>query len=352
MNIGILISRLTKTGPVNVVYNIIHETNDNLVKFTIFTFRNELSNNTRIRDFEKMNIPVYCIHNKNIIKMRKNLEKEIKLHNIDILHAHCFRSLIISSFIKLKKIFTIHQNFYYEWKSRNQFKYFGKIMIFLQDKLLRKWDIIIVCAQHLKKILMEKMPEKGIFCVVNGVIHDQYESKSKIKKDKKRFVYIGSIDTRKNVKELCREFSSSALDDEELICVGSGHDLPMLQKMNYSKIKFFGFQDNISEILCQSDYFISMSTSEGLPLAVIEALSCKLPVILSDIPAHRDFFSLNENIGVLITDGLDKALKKIRMKNYKEMSEDAFKMYADHLTAKKMSEEYVKLYRDLHNYGK
>lgn len=40
--------------------------------------------------------------------------------------------------------------------------------------------------------------------------------------------------------------------------------------------------------LLDADVFLSTSRIEGLPVAVIEAMACRRPVVLSDIPAHRE----------------------------------------------------------------
>lgn len=348
MNIGIFISRLTKSGPVNVIYNLIHETTDISIKYTIFTFRPEILNNTRVSDFEKLHIPVCCVYDKNLIRIWFNIKKEVERHNIDIIHAHCFCTLVFGSYIKRKKIFTVHQNFYFDWKSNDHLKFAGKIMIVMEDILLRRWNIIITCAKFLEEILKKRMPRKNICCVTNGVLINKRCTESIPKNAAKKFIYVGSIDKRKNVKKLCEQFSSYSLDDEVLFCVGTGKDLELIQKMNYSNIQLLGFQNNISELMYQANYFISMSISEGFPLAVIEALSCKLPVILSDIPAHRDLFLLNEKIGVLITDGLENALKKIRKNNYSEMSNAAYITYLEYLSAGRMAQEYIKQYRSLY----
>ncbi|GHT97338.1 glycosyl transferase [Spirochaetia bacterium] len=347
MNIGIFISRLSKTGPVNVIYNLIHETADISIKYIIFTLRPELVNNTRIKDFSELNIMVKCLYDRNIINIYKNIREELGSCNIDIIHAHCFRSLVFCSFFKIKKIFTVHQNFYYDWQLN--YGFIGKLMVLVENKMLPYWNIIICCAKYLEPIIKNRIKNDNIYHIINGVLPLVVSNKKTSKHKTVTYIYVGSIDKRKNVKLLCEQFSHNALGNEKLICVGTGSDFPAIQKMNYPNIKLLGFKDNISEFLCQSDYFISMSFSEGLPLAVIEALSCGLPVILSDIPAHRDFFTLNNKIGVLIADNFNEALKRIRSNNYEEMSTQVYNTYFQYLTAKKMAEEYIEHYKSLKN---
>src|SRR5205085_4599406 len=42
-------------------------------------------------------------------------------------------------------------------------------------------------------------------------------------------------------------------------------------------------------LMKSASLFVSLSAYEGSPVAVMEALACECPVILSDIPAHREF---------------------------------------------------------------
>ena len=57
---------------------------------------------------------------------------------------------------------------------------------------------------------------------------------------------------------------------------------------NQQNIFLPGLVHNVADYLRAADLFVSASHAEGMPNAVLEALAASLPVILSDIPAHRE----------------------------------------------------------------
>jgi len=55
------------------------------------------------------------------------------------------------------------------------------------------------------------------------------------------------------------------------------------------RILILGQQDDIWPLMKASAAFVSTSRFEGQPNAVLEAMACRCPLVVSDIPSHREF---------------------------------------------------------------
>lgn len=77
-----------------------------------------------------------------------------------------------------------------------------------------------------------------------------------------------------------------------VIC-GRGDKLQELEALAQNlhisdRVHFLGYRNDISAICQASDLFVFMSKQEGLPVAMMEAMACGLPVICSDIRGNTD----------------------------------------------------------------
>lgn len=97
----------------------------------------------------------------------------------------------------------------------------------------------------------------------------------------------------------------AALPHTRLMVAGDGPDAARLQqacaRLGISdRVSLLGWQDSLDGFYRALSVYASMSLKEGLPYAVLDALAYGVPVLLSDIPAHRELISQPEQ-GVLVS---------------------------------------------------
>lgn len=328
IKIGYVISHLENTGPVNILYGIIKYLDRNKFEPYIITLKPE-KKNTRKKEFETLRVEVIenIISNFNVVFKRDEfLERKIKELGIKILHTHCLPSTILVANLKLKnikKINTLHWDF-----STDLIYKFGRVKGYIFKKLyvkaLKKMDLNISCGEGVSKLNQIHSGIESI-SIMNGIDEEKInlkniiETKKEIRKklgvneEKKIFITIGLIDERKNVLFLAEVFKKY-LKEHILIIIGDGEKRIELEKLlkECKNIHYYGKKDllGIQYYLKCSDFYISASRSEGIPNSVLEALQFNLPLILSDIEAHREIIQLNDKIGFIFENNNEIDLKK------------------------------------------
>jgi glycosyltransferase involved in cell wall biosynthesis len=64
------------------------------------------------------------------------------------------------------------------------------------------------------------------------------------------------------------------------------------------RVRLPGYVTNVWSWMKRANVFVSVARFEGQPNAVMEAMTCGCPAVVSDIPAHREF--LDEETAVLV----------------------------------------------------
>lgn len=152
-------------------------------------------------------------------------------------------------------------------------------------------NVDLVCAlneyQKREIVNIYGIDEKKVKVMGVGYNSEVFFNKRDIKK-LRRITYAGKISYSKGVKCLISAFKSIEDENLELFLAGSGSDEEKEIKefaKNDSRIKFLGAleQNNLANIIRESEVFILPSFYEGLPLVIMEALACKTKVIMSNI---------------------------------------------------------------------
>jgi glycosyltransferase involved in cell wall biosynthesis len=121
-------------------------------------------------------------------------------------------------------------------------------------------------------------------------------------------MYAGRLDPEKRVSRLIEALAIARreLPVTALICGEGelGDELRLLAgRLSISDaVEFAGHVENTSAFLTKADLFVSLGSAEGAPNAVQEAVVAGVPVLLSDVPAHREL--LDESSAIFV-DGDD-----------------------------------------------
>jgi glycosyltransferase involved in cell wall biosynthesis len=125
------------------------------------------------------------------------------------------------------------------------------------------------------------------------------------------------------------------------------------QKMRLEeRVKLTGTlsREDVYRCLFESDVFVSASYGEGLPVAVLEAMACGRPVILSDIPPHREVVGSADFVPLLSPDdigGFAREIQRVKRMSPDEraaLGEQCRKLVDDRFSLRAMHRSYENIY--------
>ena len=194
--------------------------------------------------------------------------------------------------------------------------------------LTSDYDIPFIIKYYKVK---KKFKKNKIRLIYNFIDTELFRPISMPKKDK-HILYIGSLHRGKNVVNLVKAFKN--LNDFHLDIIGKGPDENKLRKIieeNNINVNFLGLFPNkkIPEIINQYHIFLLPSISEGNPKVLLEAMSCEIACIGTNIEGINNIITHKKNGYLCETDSEsignavislynDSALRKEIRKNGRE----------------------------------
>ena len=277
----------------------------------------------------------------------------------DIVHYH---NTGPGFFIPLVKISGARVVFTYHNVSYNQQKWNGFSRRFLarsEEVSIRRSDYIIFISEFIKSSMFEKygLNESRSEVIFNGI---KIPVKTKnddflqdLSLEKHRYILsVGRFLEEKGFDYLIRAYKKTGIKDIKLVVAGDADypteysdKLKKLAVANDVILPGFIKGEKLNQLFTFARLYIISSLSEGLPIALLEAMSYDLDVLASDIPAdlqigleETDYFKVGDE------EDLSRAIiKKLSVENKRSFS----KVLSEKYNWEKIVSDTMNIYKKL-----
>ncbi|EMW5728493.1 glycosyltransferase, partial [Enterococcus faecium] len=242
---------------------------------------------------------------KNHLIAYKQLKKVVANNKIDIIHCHSPIGGVISRLVgktnNVKVIYTAHGFHFYKGAPLINW-----ILYYPIEKLLSKFTDVIVTINKEDYFLCKKKFSNRKTIYIPGIGLD-INKIDKLKKNTQKdireevgfsnsdviVVSVGELNENKNHETIIRAIKLLDSKVKYLICgIGTQKEYleSLITKLGLSeRVLLLGYRTDIVDILCKSDIFAFPSIREGLGMAALEAMRCKLPLVTSNSHGINDY---------------------------------------------------------------
>lgn len=279
----------------------------------------------------------------------RKVRRYIRDEKIEIVHSHLFWSNIIARLAapsSVKVFNTIHAI-----SSKASYEV-NKLTLYLEKLTYRKRHFIIGVSGEVLKDFDKWVNIKGGSAVLYNIIDDKFfnlEPPALASAGTIKLIAVGNLRWQKNYSYLLEAFKNTP-DNIHLDIYGEGDLRSDFQKeidKHKLNIKLCGHAENMENVYPRYDAFVMCSLYEGLPLALMEAMSSGLPAFVSDVPVLREaggeacqYFNLDDSMDfvrlmAMVSEG------KIKLREMSVKSRERGKILAD-------KKKYIKEISDLY----
>lgn len=202
-------------------------------------------------------------------------------------------------------------------------------------------------------------PDRKIVRIYNGTLAlPRAEKECCPPKSGFTLVYVGRLEPVKNHVLLLSAFCEalSSMPDLRLWMVGDGSERKKLESLaealNISdQVTFWGQQLDVAPFFSAADAFIMSSTSEGLPMSLLQAFSLGLPSIVTDVGGMAEVVQLARAGQIVSATNPEEMTSAILSFASNPEEREQFGMNAEtafrtHFTVQGMADTYMNLYRN------
>lgn len=249
----------------------------------------------------------------------KKLKKYIKNNTFDLIHIHMsykgsfYRKYYVAKLCKKKNkkvIIHLHGSEFKDFYNSGNKRRKKEI-----QELFTIADASIVLGEDWKQFILGIAPNANVIVINNAVALPNISSR--VNRDSRTFLFLGALIQRKGVMDLLeavKQMKNRSVLNFRVLIAGSGAEETRLreyvkQKGLQSDVEFLGWitKEQKPSLLAKADVLVLPSYNEGLPIAILEAMSYALPIISTNVGSIAEAVQEDVN-GFLIAPGDVNAL--------------------------------------------
>ncbi len=274
------------------------------------------------------------------IRAYRALKKVLEAERYDIIHCHTPMGGVLTRLAAKKSrkhgtrvFYTAHGFHFYKGAPLKNWLLYYPI-----EWILAHWtDVLITinkedytrAKRHMHAKQVKYVPGVGIDLKKFAPNRLLQEEKDRLResigvgKDDKLLLSVGELICRKNHESVIRTLVKLDVPKLKYRICGCGELESYLQNLIEElhltdRVQLLGYRNDISEICECADLFVFPSFQEGLPVALMEAIASKIPVICSDIRGNTDFVGRQELFNCTDTDGIAKKIREFLQNDHTE----------------------------------
>ncbi|HEU4642464.1 MAG TPA: glycosyltransferase [Gemmatimonadaceae bacterium] len=221
------------------------------------------------------------------------LTRLLRVRRVDVVHSHEFTMAVYGAAAArrtgARHVITMHGGRYFaeQWRRRAALRWAA-----------RRSDALVAVsgatAEDLRRVL--GLPPHAVRVVPNGIefrtgSRERVRAELGVGRDELLLVAVGNLYPVKGHMVLLRALAAlrdASVARWRLAIAGRGEEEEPLRAFAAregiaDRVHLLGFRSDVPDILAAADAFVMPSLSEGLPLALVEAMSMALPILASDV---------------------------------------------------------------------
>ncbi|MBU0701366.1 glycosyltransferase family 4 protein [bacterium] len=249
------------------------------------------------------------------IKSINYINHLIKKHNIDILHAHDYKTNVLGWFLSKMNNKVVLLTTAHGWVDVRVSQMKHKFYNWLDFQVIKRFHkVIAVCASNKNKLIKRRVSEDKITIIYNAIDIDEwkkYESGENIRnelslnEDTPLIGAIGRIAPEKGLDILIEAavLVIKEVAEARFLIAGKGDGEEDENRLkSYAKqlgieknVMFLGYRSDTKNIYNSIDVFALPSLTEGLANTLLESQAMEIPVVATDVGGN----------GEVITNGIN-----------------------------------------------